>query len=472
MRSFCFSRTFRKSEKSASIVRDDSFSNIVNNPDVLAANKRLASAPPENNPLTPPSANQRRSRFDTNHSHEQSLSTNTNTMPDVMSTSVTAASTATTGDMGSSKNRFFSLSRRFRFRVQSPEKGTGTTSPASVHFLDEDIDLETKERTTRKSDHHGNRPSKGILKTLRHRSPFRFRSKDAVIPEQEPSPPPPPTPVIPPPSTAPPPPVPKETRSKIPPAAPTPTKQRGRLVELKKTTPKSSSSNGASRKEPATTTTTTAAPATSESTGSTLVRRTSGLKDLIHKFEITPSDRPPKPKRTGQDSIESTEQVKKSTSYSDLPVDDQQRASKLLSINKSDTIDIPDLLRNVEKDPSSPPTSGAAAKAILRHSNSTRQTTSFDSAASMVSASESIATTNSSTRRPTSTARPLMISLVSTIISLRFIECFSLTFFRAKTNHNVIDEIYILLSKLFQKSISVIIYISCLLFLSIAFWSK
>lgn len=403
-------------------MRDDSFSNIANNPDVLAANKRLASAPPENKPGSPSTANQRRSRFDTNNSHEQIPSTSaTNPIPDVMSTSVTA--TSATGEMGSSKNRFFSLSRRFRFRVQSPEKGTGTMSPASVHFLDEDIDLETKERTTRRSDHHGNRPSKGILKTLRHRSPFRFRSKDAVIPEQEPSPPPPPTPVIPPPSaTASLPPAPKETRSKVPPAAPTQTKQRGRLVELKKTTPKSSSSNGASRKEPATTTTTTSTPAPSESTGSTLVRRTSGLKDLIHKFEITPSDRPPKSKRTGQDSIESTEQVKKSTSYSDLPVDDQQRASKLLSINKSDTIDIPDLLRNVEKDPSNPLSSGAAAKAILRHSNSNRQTTSFDSAASMVSASESITTTNSSTRRPTSTARPLMISLVRMMISIILIE--------------------------------------------------
>ena len=406
-------------------MRDDSFSNIANNPDVLAANKRLASAPPENKPASPSTANQRRSRFDTNNSHEQIPSTSaTNPIPDVMSTSVTA--TNTTGEMGSSKNRFFSLSRRFRFRVQSPEKGTGTMSPASVHFLDEDIDLETKERTTRRSDHHGNRPSKGILKTLRNRSPFRFRSKDAVIPEQEPSPPPPPTPVIPPPSASappPPPPVPKETRSKVPPTAPT--KQRGRLVELKKTTPKSSSSNGASRKEPATTTTT---PAPTESTGSTLVRRTSGLKDLIHKFEITPSDRPPKSKRTEQDSAESTEQVKKSTSYSDLPVDDQQRASKLLSINKSDTIDIPDLLRNVDKDPSNPLSSGAAAKAILRHSNSNRQTTSFDSAASMVSASESIRTTNSTTRRPTSTARPLMISLVSVMILIIFIERLSWSF--------------------------------------------
>jgi hypothetical protein len=101
------------------------------------------------------------------------------------------------------------------------------------------------------------------------------------------------------------------------------------------------------------------------------------------------------------------------TSYSDLPIDDQQRAPILASMNKSKTIDIPDLLRNVEKDPT--PIS-AAAKAMLRHSNSSRQTTSFDSATSMVSASESITTTNSGTRRPTSTARPLMISLVSDLI--------------------------------------------------------
>ena len=442
-------------------MRDDSFSNIVNSPDVLAANKRLASAPPENNPLSSSPAlttSQRRSRFDTNNSHEQLPSTNVSNIPDVMSTS--ASATITTADVGSSKNRFFSLSRRFRFRVQSPEKGTGAISPASVHFLDEDIDLETKERTTRKSDQHGNRPSKGILKTLRHRSPFRFRSKDAVIPEQEPSPPPPPAPVIPPAAAPPlpPQPAPKETRPKIPPPAPpSQTKHRGRLVELKKTTPKSSSSNGASRKE----TTTTAPTAAKESTGSSLVRRTSGLKDLIHKFEITPSDRPPKSKQTTEDanvstvpSTESTqnERVKKSTSFSDLPVDDQQRASKVLSINKSDTIDIPDLLRNVDKDPPTTPSSssGAGAKAILRHSNSSRQTTSFDSNISMVSASESIATTNSSTRRPTSTARPLMISLVSVNIVIHSNNFFTFVLFpsRAKMNPNVIDFIYILLSNL------------------------
>ena len=403
---------FSKSEKSTSLVRDDSFSKIINHSDFLTANKRLASAPPENSPLPPSSTSQRRSRFDGNNSHEHlPSSTNETIISDIMSNSVTAASSGNA--IGSSKNRFFSLSRRFRFRVQSPDKATATP-PASVHFLDEDIDLETKERTTRKSDQHGNRPSKGILKTLRHRSPFRFRSKDAVILEQEPSPPPPPTPVVPPSSTSVSQPAPKEARQKIPP--PAPTKQRGRLVELKKTTPKSTSSNGASRK-PANPTPTT------EPTGSTLVRRASGLKDLIHKFEVTPSDRPPKPKRTAMESGSSTvpstesnqeEQVKKSMSYSDLPTDDHTRAPSLVATNKSKTIDIPDLLRNVDKDPMG---ASSTAKAILRHSNSSRQTTSFDSATSMVSASESIAT-NSSARRPTSTARPLMISLVSSFLSI------------------------------------------------------
>ncbi len=394
---------YRKSEKSASIVRDDSFTNITNNSDISTPHTRLGSAPPENNLLS-----QRRSRLDTstNGSHEHLPSTNDNLIPDIMSNSVTTASS--TSGMGTSKNRFFSLSRRFRFRVQSPEKGT--IPPATVHFLDEDIDLETKERTARKSDQHANRPSKGILKTLRHRSPFRFRSKDAVIPEQEPSPPPPP-PQSSPPSSSIPLPTPKETRQKIPLPIPTstPTKQRGRLVELKKTVPKPSSSNGTSRKNPNTTPTT-------ESTGSTLVRRTSGLKDLIHKFEVTPSDKPPKPKRISADANISTEsnqgeQIKKTTSYSDLPTADQQRTPILASTNKSNTIDIPDLLRNVEKDP---PTT----KAVLRHSNSSRQATSFDSNISMVSASESITTMNSSTRRPTSTARPLMISLVSELIQI------------------------------------------------------
>jgi len=360
--------------------------------------------------------NQRRSRFDnTNSSHEYLPSTNDNIIPDIMSNSVTATSSGS--GMTSSKNRFFSLSRRFRFRVQSPDKGTATLPPsATVHFLDEDIDLETKERTLRKSDQHGNRPSKGILKTLRNRSPFRFRSKDAVIPEQEPSPPPPSPPVVSPPSSAslPAASAPKENRQKIPPPAPTSTqtKHRGRLVELKKSTPKSSSSNGTSRKDVNPTPT----PNT-ESTGSTLIRKTSGLKDLIHKFEVTPSDRPSKPKRATADANTTTEsnqdeQVKKSTSYSDLPVHDQQRAPALASTNKSKTIDIPDLLQNVEKDPIKTTTLSSSAKAILRHSNLNKQTASFDSTISMVSASESI-TTNSSIRRPTSTARPLMISLVS-----------------------------------------------------------
>ncbi|CAF2526163.1 unnamed protein product [Rotaria sp. Silwood2] len=411
-----------KSEKSASLVRDDSFTNIVNSSNASTAYKRLASAPPENNLPTSSTTNQRRSRYDanTNSSHEHlpllTSSIDDGMISDVMSNSVTA--TTNGSGMGSSKNRFFSLSRRFRFRVQSPDKETAT-QPASVHFLDEDIDLETKERTARKSDQHGNRPSKGILKALRHRSPFRFRSKDAVIPEQEPTPPPQsiqvpssPAPSIPLPPTG----LSKESRTKVPPAAPTSaqTKQRGRLVELRKTTPKSSSSNGTSRK-PVNITPTTEPP-----TGSTLVRRTSGLKDLIHKFEATPSDRPPKPKRVTMDantsnvpSLEASqdEQSKKGTSHLDVPTDEQQCTSTLSSINKSKTIDIPDLLRNVAKDPTTTMTSSSTAKAILRHSNSSRQTASFDSTASMVSASDSILTTNSSTRRPTSTARPLMISL-------------------------------------------------------------
>ena len=419
---------YRKSEKSASIVRDDSFTNIVHYSDGSTANKRLASAPPENNLITSSTTSQRRSRFDdnTNSSHEHLPSAisspNDSVISDVMSNSVTA--TTNGSGMGSSKNRFFSLSRRFRFRVQSPDKGTSTPPPpATVHFLDEDIDLETKERTTRKSD-HGNRPSKGILKTLRHRSPFRFRSKDAIIPEQEPSPPPQPTPV--PSSSSPPPSVPppassasKENRPKLPPPAPTSaqTKQRGRLVELKKPIPKTS--NNTSRKSSNTT------PST-ESTGSTLVRRPSGLKDLIHKFDSTTSDRPPKPKRVTVDSDSSNvpsnessqnEQIKKSTSFSDLQPDNQQRGPPLMSTNKSKTIDIPDLLQNVQKEPKTVTPIPlqpiiTITKPLLRHSSSSRQTASFDSATSMVSASESITTTNS-IRRPTSTARPLMINLVS-----------------------------------------------------------
>jgi len=269
------------------------------------------------------------------------------------------------------------LSRRFRFRTQSPEKIPIT--PATVHFLDEDIDLETKEPTPRKSD----KPSKGILKTLRHRSPFRFRSKDAVIIEQEPSPtrPPPPAP-----------PEPKQTKPK-PPPPPTSTKQRGRLVELKKIT-KPTSSNGGTPKKIVDVTPIIDTP------NSTLVRRASGLKDLIHKFDAVPS----KAKRTGTDNPSSTETNQDEQINPDLPNDEQQQAV----INKSKPSDIPDLLQNVEKDPVTPLT-----KPILRHSNSCKQTTSFDSVSSMVSASESITTSCSNTRKPTSTARPLMLSVVS-----------------------------------------------------------
>jgi hypothetical protein len=421
---------YRKSEKSASIVRDDSFTNIANYSDALSAKKRLASAPPENNPTTSSSASQRRSRFDNNntnssHEHLPSLisSPDDSLISDVMSSSATAAGNSA---MGTSKNRFFSLSRRFRFRVQSPDKSTAPppTAAATVHFLDEDIDLETKERTARKSDQSGNRPSKGILKTLRHRSPFRFRSKDAVIPEQDSSPPPPepvPTPQMPPVQPPPPPPVssaPKDTKKKPPPAAPTTTiqpKPRGRLVELKKAAPKSSPSNGAPRKE------TTTAPNT-EPSGSSLVRKTSGLKDLIHKFDVS-TDKTSKSKRTGSDgggaasvpiSAESKqdEQVLPTINIVDTSSDEPLRPPVVSSTEKSKAIDIPDLLRNVEKDPSL-----TTSKAILRHSNSSRQTMSFDSMTSMVSASESIITTNSSSmRKPTSTARPLMISLVSDVL--------------------------------------------------------
>ncbi|CAF4125188.1 unnamed protein product [Rotaria socialis] len=408
-----------KSEKSASIVRDDSFSNISNSAIAPPSYTRLASAPPENVHTALSTTNQRRSRLDanTNSSHEHlPTSTDDAIIPELMSNSVTA--TTNGNGMGSSKNRFFSLSRRFRFRAQSPDKESeseAAAQPATVHFLDEDIDLETKERTARKSDLHGNRPSKGILKALRHRSPFRFRSKDAIIPEQEPSPSPQsPAPsekvlVSPVPSATLPP---KETRGKVLPPAPTQPKQRGRLVELRKTTSKSSP-NTTSRKGVNSNPTPTSEPTTS---GSTLVRRASGLKDLIHKFEATPSDRPAKPKRVTIESstsnatsrdISQDDQSKKGTSQLDVPNDDPQR----LPINKSKSIDMPDLLRNVSKDTTTTVTTTTTTKAILRHSNSNRQTASFDSTTSMVSASESILTTNSSTRRPTSTARPLMISL-------------------------------------------------------------
>ena len=448
VRGCCFSLSlicsflFRKSEKSASIARDDSFTKTLNASDSLASTKRLASLPPENLVDTPLTASQRRSRFDKNptNSHDYLPSDDENLSSDLMSTSMIAATAnnSSNAGMGSSKNRFFSLSRRFRFRTQSPDKSG--PAPASVHFLDEDIDLETKEVTTRKSD-HGHRPSKGILKTLRHRSPFRFRSKDAVIVEQEPSPPPPPPVSLP--ST---PSVSsstaaaaggsKEVRAKVLPAA-TATKTRGRLVELKKPTPKPSTPNGSSRK-------TANPPASPEPTGSTLLRRASGLKDLIHKFEPTPSSG--KPKRVtievNTSQFSSTEYntddpMRKATSYSDLHLDDQSpRTPALNAVAKSKTIDIPDLLRNVERDPPSA-SAGVPTRSTLRHSNSSRQTTSFDSTVSMVSASDSINTTNSSTRKPTSTARPLMLSVVSKVI---FSVSMSHSFIsRAKKNPRITD---------------------------------
>ncbi|CAF1635286.1 unnamed protein product, partial [Adineta ricciae] len=358
-----------KSEKGSSVVRDDSYTNLAQQTSAAMNSKRLASAPPEN---AKQPVQQRRSRFDDNPvtSYEHIPSTSD---ANGLNTSVMSPGT-------SSKNRFFSLSRRFRFRTQSPDKTSATS--ASVHFLDQDIDLETKEPTPRKSD----KPSKGILKTLRHRSPFRFRSKDAVIVEQEPSPP----------SPQPRTPEPKATKPKA--AAPSSTasapasKTRGRLVELKKVvpTPKTSSSNGTSKKIVNVT------PIVDPSTTS-LVRRTSGLKDLIHRFDTTPS----KPKRIVIDNPSATESNPDEYSLSlDLPNDEQVAAT-----NKPKTIDIPDLLQNVEKEPVA-----TLAKPVLKHSNSSKQTTSFDSTASMISASDSITTTGSA-RKPTSTARPLMLSV-------------------------------------------------------------
>lgn len=372
------------------MARDDSMNNIANQTLNANNNKRLASAPPENlNQRT-----QRRSRLDANgnNSHEHmNLSNNENKSSEVLSNSMISSTTT-------SKNRFFSLSRRFRFRTQSPEKNPSTS--ATVHFLDNDIDLETKEPTARKAE----KPSKGILKTLRHRSPFRFRSKDAVIIEQEPSPPP----VI---SPSPQPPTPqptltvqsqpqsKETKQKVLPS--TATKPRGRFIELKKTTPKTSSSTNTSRKIVNVT------PIT-DTPASSLVRRASGLKDLIHKFEAVP----PKPKRTSVDNPSIGLPHQNEQINSDASPDDQQsqqhRVPVLTSTTKSKTIDIPDLLQNVEKE-----TPTALSKPVLKHSNSSRQTASFDSATSMISASESILTTGSNTRKPTSTARPLMLSIVS-----------------------------------------------------------
>ena len=371
LKRFVFVR--RKSEKSSSVVRDDSFTNIAHQANASSASKRLASAPPENVPLS----SQRRSRADataTINSHEQHSAKREHDSSSKVDHVVNLNGPVPSSNQN--KHRFFSLSRRFRFRTQSPE--TAPHSETTVHFLDQDIDLETKEPTTRKSDQHSNKPSKGILKTLRHRSPFRFRSKDAVIAEQEPSPPPPLPPPPPPPAPAP---TSKEVKSKNPPAATK--KTRGRLVELKKPT----TTNGTNKKSVNVT-------AINEPTAgsSSLVRRASGLKDLIHKFEATP----PKPKRTNQETNESNV----------TSVDETQVQPEILS----KLIDIPDLLQNVEKDSNS-----NFSKPTLRHSNSARQTASFDSTSSMISATESITTTASGTnaRKPTSTARPLMLSVVS-----------------------------------------------------------
>ena len=333
----------RKSEKSSSVARDESQPHLAQQTNPLI--KRLASAPPENHPPT----GQRRSRLDTNPTED-----NHHDIPPTADSSVVVPHPQST----TAKHRFFSLSRRFRFRTQSPE------STPTVHFLDEDIDLETKERTARKSEH--SKPSRGILKSLRHRSPFHFRSKDAVIVEKEVSPIPPP----------PPPPPPAEKVKPV--ATSTPTKQRGRLVELKKV---QSKPNGTSKKAVNVT------PIVEPSSA----RRGSGLKDLIHRFDTTPA----KGKRSTQDELNLDESLQSTASLND----DEQRTK---------TIDIPDLLQNVDKD-----TSMHLSKPILRHSNSSRQTASFDSSISMVSASESILTTGSNTRKPTSTARPLMLSVVN-----------------------------------------------------------
>ncbi|CAF4478140.1 unnamed protein product, partial [Rotaria sp. Silwood2] len=187
---------------------------------------------------------------------------------------------------------------------------------------------------------------------LSHRSPFRFRFKDAVIIEQEPSSSPP----LPPASRpSPPHPSPKETKQKI--SAPSSTKRRGRFIELKKIT-KTSSSNVTSRKIVNVT-------LINDTLGSSLVRRTSGLKDFIHKFDVVP----PKSKRVVIDNVSSTETNQDEKITSDHLIDDQQRAS-------TKPIGTPDLLKNVEKDP---PTT--LTKPILRHLDSSKQTVSFDSTA-------------------------------------------------------------------------------------------
>ncbi|CAF4452190.1 unnamed protein product, partial [Adineta steineri] len=130
----------------------------------------------------------------------------------------------------------------------------------------------------------------------------------------------------------------KENKAKLPP--PVASKQRGRLVELKKTTPKTSATNGTPKKLVNVT------PIVDPS-GSTLVRRASGLKDLIHRFEATPS----KSKRTTTDNPSSTETNQDDQSLTHDPSNDEQQQQQQTSANKSKTIDIPDLLQNVEKEP-------------------------------------------------------------------------------------------------------------------------
>lgn len=345
---FCL--TFRKSEKSGSSTRETSLPRMIPSGD--SSSKRLGSLPVERKPSN---AKQRRSRFDAGStlSQESFRSVDENATSNLMSTSL---SDALETEIGSQKNRFFSLSRRFRFRTESPEKTASPAPPppsATVHFLDQDIDLETKEPTTKKSEQ---RPSKGILKSLRHRSPFRFRSKETSSVEQQ------------------------ENKSQS---------NRGRTVESKKSL---FSSNN-------------------ENSNSTLFRRNSGLKDLIHKFEPTSSnDRTAKTKRVTIDD----QPNKMNSDEIETSFNDRNRTGTFNSNNRSKTVDIPDLLRNVEKE-----TTTNVNKPILRHSNSSRQTTSFDSTNSMVSATDSIGTTSSLTRKPTSTARPLMLSVVSSDFSFQ-----------------------------------------------------
>ncbi|CAF0888580.1 unnamed protein product, partial [Didymodactylos carnosus] len=416
-----------KSEKSSSVVRDDSFNDLYrrqqdNN------KQRLASAPPENNANSGVGRRSRFDRLDDQNQQQDSISSN-----EMTNSTIVNGSSATP-----SKNRFFSLSRRFRFRIGSPDSSLSAKPPCSrgnnVHFLDEDIDMEDPQHPITKKDKES-RPSKGILKTLRHRSPFRFRSKDAIITEQD----------LPSPiaetahETSP---EPKSLPSSKSKATITVTKNK-RLVELKPpstiTAPnlKPVSKTKISTTNGTTNTKTRQKDETDEqrhSSNSSLLRRTSGLKDLIHKFEKSEDgSKPAKPKRVTIDiNVKECDQqttlVKKAVSYSDLQnggndeqQDERRRAPPLT--NKAKTIDIPDLLRNVEKEhtpklevttATSDNKLSASKKSVNRQQslNSSSRQTSVESASSQSNATEAGGIT-SERRKCTSTARPLMLSVVS-----------------------------------------------------------